>query len=143
MTQVWWTPTNPFSSALTGLSCAELDEAYAKDNDGRTMPQPAAYAYAALELAVQAFMKAGTTDREALREAIRALDVTTLVGHVKYDQIMKGLCYSYTTLCGGQWQRENGELVLKVIDNSLYPEVSLTGDYVPGNATQREAHPQT
>lgn len=143
MTQVWWDPAYPYISDLTGISSADINQLYSEENNGRTMPQPAAYAYAALELAVQAFMKAGTTDREALREAIRALDVTTLVGHVKYDQIMKGLCYSYTTLCGGQWQRENGELVLKVIDNSLYPEISLTGDYVPGNATQREAHPQT
>ena len=101
------------------------------------MPQPAAYAYASLELAVHALEKAGTTEREALRDAIRDLDVTTVVGEIKYDQQMDGLTYACTTLCGGQWQREDGELVLRVIDNSLYPDIKLTGSYKPGNATQQ------
>lgn len=135
MTQVWWDPTYPYKSDLTGMDSKTLNEAYGKDNDGRVMPQPAAYAYAGLELAVQAIREAGTTDRQKLAEAIGGLDVTTVVGHVKYDQKMKGLPYACTTLCGGQWQRENGELVLKIIDNSLYPEIGLTGKYAPGNAT--------
>ena len=101
------------------------------------MPQPAAYAYAALELAVQTFISAGTTEKEAVRDAIRGLDVTTIVGDIKYDRQMNGLTYASTVLCGGQWQREDGQLVLKVIDNTLYPEIGLTGEYVPGNATQR------
>ena len=51
---------------------------------------------------------------------------------------MDGLTYAGTVLCGGQWQRQDdGHLVLKVIDNSLYPEIGLTGEYVPGNATQK------
>ncbi|MCR5138414.1 MAG: ABC transporter substrate-binding protein [Oscillospiraceae bacterium] len=137
MTQVWWDPAYPYTSGLTGIGSEELNRMYAEENNGRTMPQPAAYAYAALELAVHTFEKAGTTRREAVRDAIRSLDVTTIVGHVKYDQQMKGLTYACTTLCGGQWQRENGELVLKVIDNSLYPEIQLTGSYQPGNATQK------
>lgn len=137
MTQVWWDPSYPFVSELTGVSCPELDQAYAADHDGRTMPQPAAYAYAALELAVQTFRSAGTTQREAVREAMAGLDVTTVVGQIRYDQDIKGMKHSDTVLCGGQWQRENGELVLKVIDNSLYPDIGLTGSYVPGNATQR------
>ena len=138
MTQVWWDPAYPFVSDLTGMNSRELNEKYAADNGGRTMPQPAAYGYAGLELAVAAFRKAGTTDKEAVRDAIGNLDVTTIVGHVKYDRKMGGLGYACTTLCGGQWQRENGQLVLKVIDNSLYPEIALTGSYVPGNATQKK-----
>ena len=137
MTQVWWDPTYPFVSGLTGVSCSELDQAYTEANGGRAMPQPAAYAYAGLELAVQALSSAGTTEPEALMDAIRGLDVTTVVGEVRYDQEMDGLTYAATTLCGGQWQREDGELVLKVIDNSLYPDIELTGSYVPGNATQK------
>ena len=138
MTQVWWAPSNPWVSGLTGISCSELDAAYAKDNNGRTMPQPAAYAYAALELAVHTFEAAGSTDREAVRKAIAGLDVDTIVGPIKYDRQMQGLTYASTVLCGGQWQREGNELVLKIIDNSLYPEIALTGEYLPGNATNRK-----
>lgn len=138
MTQVWWAPTNPYSSKLTGISSAELDAAYAKDNGGRTMPQPAAFAYAALELAVHTFTQAGTTDREKVRAAMGSLDVDTIVGHIKYDNVMGGLPYARTVLCGGQWQRENGQLVLRVIDNSLHPEIPLTGEYQAVNATKKQ-----
>ena len=135
MTQVWWASTNPYVSQLTGVSCSELDALYAADHNGRTMPQPAAYAYAALELAVHTFIEAGTTEKTAVRDAMAGLDVMTITGPIKYDHKMNGLTYSKTVLCGGQWQRENGRLVLKIIDNSLYPQIPLTGDYVPGNAT--------
>ena len=138
MTQVWWDPTYPYVSDLTGISCSELNDAYAKDNGGRVMPQPAAYAYAGLEMAVQSLAKAGTTEREALRDAIGQLETQTVVGNIKYDKQMDGLKYACTVLCGGQWQRENGQLVLRVIDNSLYPDIELTGTYQPGNATNNK-----
>lgn len=137
MTEVWWAPTNTYTSALTGVSCAALGEKYSKDNDGRAMPQPAGYGYAALELAVHAFTAAGTTDKTAVRDALAKLDTVTIVGPIKYDQKMVGLTYGDTVIGGGQWQMENGKLVLKVIDNTVYPEVPTTGSYKPGNATQK------
>lgn len=138
MTQVWWAPTNPFVSSLTGVSSAELDAAYAKDNGGRTMPQPAAYAYQALELAVHTFRTTRSMDREDIRDAIAALDTDTIIGHIKYDQEKDGLTFARTVLCGGQWQREDGELKLRIIDNSLYTGIPLTGEYIEGNATNRK-----
>lgn len=138
MTQVWWAPTNPYVSDLTGVSCEELDKQYAQDHEGRTMPQPAAYAYEALELAVHTFNSTKSLDKEDIRDAIAGLEVNTITGPIKYDKKMKGLTYSETVLCGGQWQRIDGELKLKVIDNSLYPEIPLTGEYVSGNATNNK-----
>lgn len=138
MTQVWWAPTNPFTSSLTGVSSSELDAAYAKDNGGRTMPQPAAYGYQALELAVHTFQTTSSMNKEDIRAAIAALDVDTIIGHVKYDQKKDGLTFARTVLCGGQWQREDGELKLRIIDNSLHTEIPLTGDYIEGNATNKK-----
>ena len=137
MTQVWWAPTNPFKSDLTGITCAEINEQYMKDN-GRIMPQPTAFAYAGLELAVQTFIKAGTTDKAAVYKAIGELKCETIVGPVDYSYELGGLKYSNTVLTGGQWQRdENGELQLIIIDNSLYPYIQTTGEYQPGNATTK------
>ena len=137
MTQVWWAPTNPYSSALTGISSEEIDKAYAADHKGRTMPQPAAYAYEALELAIQTLNSTKSLDKNDIRDALFSLDVDTIIGHVKYDQKMKGLTYSRTVLCGGQWQMEDGEYKLKIIDDSLHPEIPLTGEFIPDNATNR------
>lgn len=137
MTEVWWAPTNTYTSDLTGISCAEIGAAYAKDNDGRQMPQPAGYGYAALEIAVNAFTNAGTTDKEKVRDALADTDITTIVGPIVYDQKMGGLSYSDTVISGGQWQMVDGKLKLVIIDNTVYPEVPTTGSYVPGNATNK------
>ena len=137
MTEVWWAPTNTFKSDLTGVSCEELGAKYLQDN-GRNMPQPAGYAYAALELAVQAFQKAGTTDKAKVRDALFALDTTTIVGPIKYDQTMGNLTYGDTCIGGGQWQKDDeGNLRLVVIDNTVYPVIPTTGSYKAGNATNK------
>ena len=70
MTQVWWAPSNPFKSDLTGVDCKTINEMYEKEN-GRVMPQPTAFAYAGLELAVQTFKNAGTTDSHRRSVAAR------------------------------------------------------------------------
>lgn len=136
MTEVWWAPTNIYTSGLTGVTCADLGAAYATDN-GRSMPQPAGYAYAALEIAVNAFTNAGSTDAEAVLGALAATDIETIVGPICYDQEMAGLTYGDTVIGGGQWQKNaDGKLELVVIDNTVYPEVPTTGAYVDGNATK-------
>ncbi len=139
MTEVWWTPDYPFSSGLTGISSADLGAAYTADND-RDMPQPAGYAYAALEIAVNAFTEAGTTDKEAVRDALAATDIDTIVGPIKYDQEMDGLTYGDTVIAGGQWQlQEDGTEKLVIIDNSVYSDydIPVQGSYSPGNATKK------
>jgi len=139
MSEVWWAPNYPYSSALTGISAEEIGAKYLEDNKG-VMPQPAGYAYAALELAVQAFQNAGTTDKAAVRDAIKALDVETIVGPIKYDKEMNGLTYSETVIAGGQWQKnDEGVWELVVIDATTYPEleVAITGEYKEGNATKK------
>ena len=69
---------------------------------------------------------------------MKALDTTTIVGPIKYDQTMGNLTYSNTVIGGGQWQMIDGALTLKIIDNSVYPEVPVTGEYVAGNATSAQ-----
>ena len=137
MSEVWWAPNYPYTSGLTGVSCADLGAAYQEDNGG-VMPQPAGYAYAALELAVHAFTEAGTRDKEAVMTALKGLDVETIVGPIKYDKEMNGLAYGDTVIAGGQWQKgEDGTWNLVVIDATTYPEleVAITGEYIEGNAT--------
>lgn len=137
MTEVWWAPTNTYTSDLTGISCEEIGALYSKDNGGRQMPQPAGYGYAALEIAIKAFTDAGTTEKEAVRDTLAASDLTTIVGPIVYDQKMGGLSYSDTVISGGQWQLVDGKLKLIIMDNTVYPEVPTTGSYVAGNATNK------
>lgn len=140
MTEVWWTPDYPFSSGLTGISSADLGAAYKADNDNRDMPQPAGYAYAALEIAVNALQQAGTTDKDAVRDALKATDIDTIVGPIKYDQEMQGLSYGDTVIAGGQWQlQDDGTEKLVIIDNSVYSDydIPVQGSYSDKNATKQ------
>ena len=138
MTEVWWTPNYPFASATTGITAAELGAAYQEDNDGRDMPQPAGYGYASLEIVMDTLTRAGTLDKEAIRDALRETDLETVVGPIKYDKEMLGLHYGDTVIAGGQWQlQEDGTEKLVVIDNTVYPMIAVEGEYVPGNATNK------
>ena len=136
MTEVWWQPNYPFTSAVTGEASQTIGDAYLADT-GRNMPQPAGYAYAALELAINAFQNAGTLDKEAVRDALAATDLDTVVGPIKYDQEMMGLTYGDTVIAGGQWQlQDDGTEKLFVIDNTVYSniDIPITGEYKAGTA---------
>ena len=136
MTEVWWQPNYPFSSDVTGEASQEIGDAYLADT-GRNMPQPAGYAYASLELAINAFQNAGTLDKEAVRDALAATDINTIVGPIKYDQEMMGLTYGDTVIAGGQWQlQDDGTEKLFVIDNTVYSDIDIpiTGEYKEGTA---------
>lgn len=126
MSAVWWDRSFGFVSDLTGMDTDSIARQYAADNYDAQIPQPACFAYAALELAVHAFQNAGSTNKKKLRKAISELDVTTIVGHIRYDRQSDGLRYSETVIAGGQWQFDGNELKLEVIDNSVYPELPLS-----------------
>ena len=139
MTEVWWQPNYPFTSAVTGEASQAIGDAYLADT-GRNMPQPAGYAYAALELAINAFQNAGTLDKEAVRDALAATDLDTVVGPIKYDQEMMGLTYGDTVIAGGQWQlQDDGTEKLVVIDNTVYSniDIPITGEYKAGTALNK------
>ena len=104
------------------------------------MPQPAGYAYASLEIALNAFIKAGSTDKVKVRDALAATEIDTIVGPIKYDQNMNGLTYGDTVIAGGQWQlQDDGTEKLVIIDNSVYSDydIPVQGTYSDKNATKK------
>lgn len=138
LSEVLWTPSDNIVSDLTGMSAKELNERYFEENFGRDMSPPAAFGYAGLELAVHALQDAGSTNKKAIRKAISELDVETVVGPIRYDKVMGGLHYGDVLLGGGQWQLDNGVMKLQVIDNTVYPEMQITGEYIPGNVLKEK-----
>ena len=122
--EVWWSPVHPFKSALTGETPASLTELYLEASD-REITQPMGYKYASFEVAIDALTRAGTLDKPAIRDAIAATDIETVIGPVKYNDEH----YSLSPLTGGQWVVDStGTLQLNIVDNSLAPEIPLTGE---------------
>ncbi len=82
-TEVWWHPTAPYTSSLTGQSAQELADAY-EEGTGRQWTQPLGFSHALFEVAAAAVTAAGSTDGDAINDALDGLSVDTVVGPVEW-----------------------------------------------------------
>ncbi|MGK9264936.1 ABC transporter substrate-binding protein [Sinorhizobium meliloti] len=126
-TEVWWTPTHPYSSSITGASAKALADAYTAAT-GKQWTQPIGFAHALFEVAADALQRSGDPmDAEAVRDAIKETKLNTVVGLVDFSagpvpNVAK------TPLVGGQW-RLGGDFKydLVVTSNVAGPDVPLGG----------------
>lgn len=133
-TEVWWTPTYPFSSSLTGQSAAELAAAY-EGATTKQWTQPLGFSEALFEVAAAAVVAAGSNDKAAIAEAMKTLKVSTIVGDLDWTSgpvpnVAK------TPIAGGQWRAVEGGAYpfdLVIVDNSLYPNIPTAGTVEPLN----------
>jgi branched-chain amino acid transport system substrate-binding protein len=101
-TEVWWSPSHPFKSDLTGQNSAEICVGY-EDATKRQWTQPLGFRYALFEVALDVLKRSKNIDSpEAIRDAIRATDYNSVVGHIawKGDPVKN---VAKTSLVGGQW----------------------------------------
>lgn len=133
-TEVWWTPSFPFSSSLTGQSAAELAAAWEADT-GRQWTQPLGYGHALWEVGLAGLMAAeDPRDPDAVREAIANLRLDTIIGPVNFaDSPVKSV--AITGQVGGQWRRLGGRwpTELQIVDNASMPSIPVDRDMVPLN----------
>ncbi len=126
-TEVWWTPTHPFKSSLTGQSAKELADAYTKDT-GKQWTQPLGFVHALFEVAAAALQAANPADgRRGIATALSRLKVDTIVGPLDWT---KGPVpnVAKTPLVGGQWRSSaGGRFDLVVVSNKAYPDIPLGG----------------
>jgi branched-chain amino acid transport system substrate-binding protein len=92
--------------AVKAPGVAELNEAHTK-KIGRPADPIAGPAYACVQILAAAVAKAGAADREKLREAIAATDMTTVIGPVKFRPDGTGVVQSVFL----QWLNGKQELV--------------------------------
>lgn len=101
-TEVWWSPSFPFSSGLTGKNSAELCAAY-EDETKKQWTQPLGYMHALFEVALDVLKRTKDVDSPAaIRDAIRATNYDSIVGHIRWAGTpVKNV--TKTPLVGGQW----------------------------------------
>lgn len=122
--EVWWTADHPFPSSIDGMTPREICDLYTEQT-GRPWTQPIGYSYAAVELALDAISRAGVLEPVAIRDAIAATDLTTVIGPVKYNENH----IAETPQVVGQWQvKDDGSLKLEIIGNYLYPFIEKTAE---------------
>lgn len=132
-TEIWWTPSHPFFSSLTGESAQELADAFTAAT-GNQWTQPIGFANALFEVAVDVLMRTeDIDDPESIVAAIQETELETIVGLISWaDGPVPNV--AKTPLVGGQWQ-SGGEwpLDLVVTSNSLAPEIEVAGETLPIN----------
>ena len=101
-TEMWWGPTFPFTSSLTGQSAAQLVSAY-ESATKKQWSQPLGFSHALFEVMAAAVKAAGSTDKAKVAKALSKLKVSTIVGPLDWT---KGPVpnVAKTPLAGAQWR---------------------------------------
>jgi branched-chain amino acid transport system substrate-binding protein len=126
-TEVWWTPDYPYSSSLTGMSAKDFGAAYVADT-GKPWTSTLGFSHAIFEVGLDVIKRAADlTDKASIMEAITATKLNTMVGPINWaNGPVKNV--TKTPLAGGQWQRVDGKLELKIVNNMQNPQLPLTGE---------------
>jgi branched-chain amino acid transport system substrate-binding protein len=127
-TEVWWTPTHPFKSSLTGQSAKEVADAFEKATN-KQWTQPIGFSHALFEVAVDALKRAKAVDAAGIRDAIAATNLNTLVGNVKWGGQGPFKNVAKTPLVGGQWKKGAGKYKydLVVVNNQTATQIPTGG----------------
>jgi branched-chain amino acid transport system substrate-binding protein len=132
-TEIWWTPSHPFSSSLTGESSQELADAFTEATDSQ-WTQPIGFAHALFEVAVDVLQRTeDVDDPESIVAAIVETDLDTIVGHISWaDGPVPNV--AKTPLVGGQWQvGEDWPFDLVITTNTLFEDIPTGGETVIKN----------
>lgn len=134
--EVWWSPSHPFKSSLTGQSAGEFALAYTQAT-GKQWTQPIGFVHALFELAVDALKRSeDISDADATTKAIAATKLDTVVGHIEWngDKLppFAAKNIAKTPLVGGQWRVKNGaKYDIVIVDNKTFPAIPTGGKMEP------------
>jgi branched-chain amino acid transport system substrate-binding protein len=131
-TEVWWSPSHPFKSSLTGQSAKQVADAY-QAATRKQWTQPIGFVHALFELAVDVLKRsADKSNAKATVAAIAATKLNTIVGPVAWNGeklppfARKNV--AKTPLVGGQWRlRSGGKYDIVIVDNKTAPAIPVGG----------------
>lgn len=129
--EVWWSPSHPFKSSLTGESSKDLAMGFTKATN-RPWTQPIGFVHALFEVAADVMKRADRTDSKAVIAAIAATKLDTIVGRVAWDGAnlppFAAKNIAKTPLVGGQWRlKDGGGYDLVIVDNKTAPNIPTGG----------------
>jgi branched-chain amino acid transport system substrate-binding protein len=124
-TEIWWTPSFPYKSGLTGQSARQLTDAYVEATK-RPWTQPIGYEHALFEVAIDVLKRTKAVDPKSILDAIVSTDYQSIVGGIKWTgQPVKNV--TKTSLVAGQWQRKGNDFELVITENKSAPNIPVGG----------------
>ena len=123
--EIWWTPSHPFKSSLTGQSAKQLADAYVAATK-RPWTQPIGFQHALFEVAIDVLKRAKALQPKAILDSIVATKYSSIVGPVQWTgKPVKNV--TKTPLVAGQWQRKGDKYELVITANRPAPEIPVGG----------------
>ncbi len=128
--EIWWSPSHPFKSSLTGASAKELADAYQKDTS-KQWTQPIGFVHALFEVAADTLGRTtNVDDKAAIISALKATNLNTIVGPISWTG--KPVAnVAKTPLVGGQWGKGKDFPFELTITSSTYPDIPVGGKTRP------------
>jgi branched-chain amino acid transport system substrate-binding protein len=126
-TEVWWTPSHPFKSSLTGATAAAYGQAYEKATS-KQWTQPLGFAHALFEIAADTLKRTkDVNSKAAIRDALVATNLNTIVGPIAWGKgPVKNV--AKTPLVGGQWVKgKKYKYDLVIVNNQTAPAIPAAG----------------
>jgi branched-chain amino acid transport system substrate-binding protein len=120
--EIWWSPSHPFKSGLTGQSAKELCDAY-EHATGRTWTQTIGFQHALFEVAIDVLKRTKNLNEPAsILEAIVATDYPSVVGPIRWSgKPVKNV--SKTPLVAGQWRKRGNGFELVICEDTTAPNI--------------------
>ncbi len=128
-TEIWWSPSHPYKSSLTGQTAKELCDAYTAGT-GKNWTQPLGFGHALFEIAFDVIKRTkDLNDPEAILAAIGDTQLDTIIGPISWkggpNNPVKNVCK--TPLVGGQWTKTDKGMELIITNNPQHPQIPTGG----------------
>jgi branched-chain amino acid transport system substrate-binding protein len=133
-TDAWWAPGMPWKSSLTGESCAQIANGFEADT-GQQWVQSLSN-YSLFETAYAAFSSVSDPhDKAEVADALFKVNINALAGTLDWTSSKNPAPGVVDTPCLGVQWKPNAKwgFSMEVVDNTLMPEVPLTGTLEPTN----------
>ncbi len=125
--EIWWSPSHPYSSSLNGMSAGDLAAGYTTAS-GRPWTQPIGFKHALFEVVADVVSRADDLDdADAISATIKGTKVSTIVGDVNWaNGPVPNVCK--TPLVSGQWQDNGNGVELVITNNDHAPDIPVGGE---------------
>jgi branched-chain amino acid transport system substrate-binding protein len=126
-TEVWWSPSHPFTSSLTQQSAKVLADAY-EAGAKKQWTQPIGFAHALFEVAANALGRAKSLKASDVRDAVASTSINSVVGPVKWGGQGPFKNVSKTPLVLGQWGKgQKYKVELTIVNNEAATNIPAGG----------------
>ncbi len=131
---VYWAPTWPYKSSLTGVTCKELGDGY-ETTSGKQWNQQLGASLSLFDVAAAVLKASGDPkNKTKVADAMKTLSVDTIVGHLDWSKgaslagVTIGNVVS-TPIIGGQWKSgvSKWPIDFVICENSADPNVPVAG----------------